>query len=147
MKNRFSKKRRAARGFTLMEILVVIALIGGILALVVVNFQDILGSNQADLEKKKVSANGSFDLPLQIYRSSVGSYPTTEEGLNALLVAPSGKETRWKPTGLKDESVLTDSFGHPYHYAFPGTHNPTRYDLWSTGPDGQDGTPDDIGNW
>lgn len=143
MKNRFSKKRRA-RGFTLMEILVVIALIGGILALVVVNFQDILGSNQADLEKKKVK--DGFDTPLFIYRSNVGSFPSTEEGLNALLAAPSGKEARWKPTGLKPDA-LTDSFGHPYKYAFPGTHNPTRYDLWSTGPDGVDGTPDDIGNW
>ena len=146
MKNRLSKKRRA-RGFTLMEILVVIALIGGILALVVVNFQDILGSNQADLEKKKVSANGGFDLALANYRMSVGSYPSSEEGLQALLAAPSGKEARWKPTGLKDPSVLTDSYGKPYGYRFPGTHNPARYDLWSFGPDGQDGTGDDIGNW
>src|SRR6218665_1024806 len=120
--------RRLARGFTLMEILVVIALIAGIASLVVMNLGGIFGGATADLEKTKVK--DGFDTPLFSYRMNIGSYPTTEEGLRALLVAPEGKADKWKGPYLKDEKALTDGFGKPYGYKFPGTHNPTKYDLW-----------------
>lgn len=128
-----------------MEILIVIALLGGIIALVVVQFGDVLSKGSSDLEKIKVTQ--SFDTALLQYRMNVGSYPSTEEGLKALLVAPDGKADRWKGPYIKGEKDLVDSFRNPYHYAYPGTHNTTRYDLWSNGPDGQEGTADDIGNW
>ncbi len=123
----------------------VIALIAGIASLVVMNLGGIFGSASADLEKTKVS--DGFDTPLFSYRMNLGSYPTTEEGLKALLIAPEGKADRWKGPYLKDDKALTDGFSHPYGYKFPGTHNPSKYDLWSFGPDGVDGTADDIGNW
>lgn len=146
MKTRTRRSRR--RGFTLMEILIVIALLGTIMGFVVMNLGDVLSGGKADIEKAKVQSNGSFDLPLQRYRMKIGSYPSTEEGLQALLTAPSGKEDRWGTTPfIKDEGVLKDSYGNAYRYVSPGIHNPNGYDLWSTGPDGQDGTPDDIGNW
>ena len=142
------KTRRLLRrlpGFTLMEILIVIALLGGIIAIVVVNLGDTFSRSSADIEKIKITQ--SFDTALIQYRMNVGSYPTTEEGLKALLVAPDGKADRWRGPYLKDEKALIDSYGKPYAYRYPGTHNPTKYDLWSFGPDGQDGTADDIGNW
>lgn len=142
------KKRtrsRLSRGFTLMEILIVIALLGGIIAIVVVNLGDIYGTQTAEIEKTKVKT--SFDLPLQRYRMNVGALPSTDEGLKALLAAPEGKADRWKGPYLKDDKALVDSFGKPYGYRYPGTHNTTGYDLWSFGPDQQDGTADDIGNW
>jgi len=141
------KPVRRRRGFTLMEILIVIALLGGIIAIVVVNLGDTFGGATADIERTKVQANGSFDLALQRYRMNVGTFPTTDEGLQGLLAAPSGKEDRWKGPYVKDEKAIKDSYGQPYRYTFPGTHNTNGYDLWSTGPDQQDGTPDDIGNW
>lgn len=147
MKNR-TRLRNRRRGFTLMEILIVIALLGTIMGFVVMNLGDVLTGGKADIEKAKVQSNGSFDLALQRYRMKIGSYPSTEEGLQALLAAPSGKEDRWGSAPyIKDESVLKDSYGNTYRYAYPGTHNTNGYDLWSVGPDGQDGTPDDIGNW
>ncbi len=137
--------RRAARAFTLMEILVVIALIAGIATLVMTNIGGIFGSASADLEKTKVREG--FETPLFSYRMNVGTYPSTEEGLKALLVAPDGKADRWKGPYVKGEKSLVDGFGKPYGYRFPGTHNPSGYDLWSNGPDQQEGTADDIGNW
>lgn len=136
---------RRARGFTLMEILVVIALIGGIVALVVSSLGNIFAGSSADLEKTKVTSG--FETALFPYRMNVGTYPSTEEGLKALLVAPEGKADRWKGPYLKDDKALVDSFGKPYGYRFPSAKNPGKYDLWSFGPDGQDGTADDITNW
>ena len=144
------KKRsrsRLSRGFTLLEILIVIALLGGIMAIVVVNLGDVFGQTKNDLESKKIQSNGSFDLAIQRYRLNVGAFPSTDEGLQALLVAPDGKQDRWKGPYLKDDKALVDGFGKPYGYRYPGTHNTTGYDLWSFGPDQQDGTADDIGNW
>lgn len=136
---------RRPRGFTLMEILVVIALIGGIVALVVTNLGSIFGSASSDLEKTKVTSG--FDTALFQYRLHMGSFPSTDDGLKALVVCPDGKADRWKGPYVKDEKALTDGFGKPYGYRSPGVKNPGKYDLWSFGPDGQDGTADDIGNW
>lgn len=133
------------RAFTLMEILIVIALLGGIIAIVVVNLGDTFGRASADIERTKVTQ--SFDTALLQYRMNVGSYPSSEDGLKALLVAPEGRADRWKGPYLKDEKTLVDSFGNPYAYRFPGVRNANKYDLWSFGPDGKDGTADDIGNW
>ncbi len=143
MKN--NRTGRPARGFTLMEILVVIALIGGIVALVVTNLGSIFGGASADLERTKVTQG--FDTALFQYRLHVGAYPSSDEGLRALIAPPEGKADRWKGPYVKDEKALTDGFGKPYAYKYPGVKNAGKYDLWSFGPDQQDGTADDIGNW
>ena len=128
-----------------MEVLIVIALLGGIIAIVATNLDTTFGRASADIEKTKVTQ--SFDTALLQYRMNVGTYPSSDEGLKALLIAPDGKSTRWKGPYLKDEKTLIDTYGNPYGYRNPGSHNPTKYDLWSMGPDGKEGTADDIGNW
>jgi general secretion pathway protein G len=91
--------------------------------------------------------NSSANTPLAGYRMAMGNYPSTAEGLQALIAAPAGKEGRWTGPYLTETKLPLDPWGNPYQYAFPGTHNKERPDIWSRGPDGQDGTADDIGNW
>lgn len=141
--NPLPRRRRSRRAFTLIEVLVTIALIGGLLALIVVNFGGIFEGGQRDTVKQYVS--GTLDLALTKYRLDTGSYPTTEEGLQALMTAPAGKGARWR--GPYVTRLDNDPWGNPYQYRFPGVKNTHSYDLFSLGPDGQEGTADDIGNW
>jgi type II secretion system protein G len=85
---------------------------------------------------------------LQAYKNDVGQYPTTAQGLQALISKPDGVRG-WKGPYLTNKGMLMDPWGNPYQYACPSTHGqPTsQYDCWSFGPDGQNGTADDIGNW
>ena len=108
--------------------------------------------------------------PMLKYLNDTGHYPTTAQGLTALIQAPDGvagwhgpylkippPQThvivrngiphRYTTTSISTNDLLTDPWRTPYHYRFPGLHNPTTYDLWSSGPDKLSGTPDDIGNW
>lgn len=138
-----SSSRRG--GFSLMEILIVLALMGMLLGLVVFNSESIFGGGQKKVAKLFVTR--SIDVPLMAYRSHVGSYPTTEEGLKALLRAPVGKSGRWQGPYIKDGEGLLDPWGNPYQYRYPGVHNRNGYDVWSMGSGGQSGDEDDIGNW
>ena len=137
--------QKARRAFTLVEILIVIGLIAAVMGVAVYNLSDLFSSGQAKVEKQKV--NEGFGTPLMAYRLHVGTYPSTDEGLAALLVAPEGKSDRWEGPYLKNAETLKDSWKNVYQYRCPGSKNPKSYDLWSLGPDGQDGTADDIGNW
>jgi general secretion pathway protein G len=85
-------------------------------------------------------------IPLTTYRIHLGDYPSTAEGLQALVNPPSGKADRWKGPYLQDGKLPKDPWGRDYQYKYPGTHNKTSYDLYSLGASGQD---DDkvIGNW
>jgi general secretion pathway protein G len=74
----------------------------------------------------------------------VGGYPTTEQGLKALLQAPRGTGRRWK--GPYIDELPLDPWGRPYGYCCPGEHNRDKYDVWSQGPNGQ-GNGESIGNW
>ena len=135
--------KRRHSGFSLMEILIVIALIAAVTGLLITNLDTIFGSN-----KEKVAdifVNESVKAPLMAYRINMGNYPNSDEGLGALSAAPSGKEKRWK--GPYIDKLPEDPWGNSYHYRFPGTHNTNGYDIWSDGPDGSSGTEDDIGNW
>ena len=132
-------------GFSLIEILIVLALMGMLLGLVIFNSESIFGGGQKKVAKLFVSK--SVDIPLMAYRSHVGNYPSTEEGLSALLKAPMGKASRWQGPYIKDRDGLLDPWGNPYQYRYPGVHNRNSYDIWSMGPGGQSGDDDDIGNW
>ncbi len=139
-----SRRLSGSRGFTLMEILLVIGLMGMLMGVLAVGFGDIFGQNEKQIAKIFVKQGISTNL--QQYRMHMGSYPTTEEGLKALLQAPdNAKASRWM--GPYADSIPEDPWGNPYQYVYPGIHNKISYDVWSMGPDGQDGTADDIGNW
>ena len=88
----------------------------------------------------------SIRQPLMAFRADNQRYPTTAEGLAALIHAPKGLEATWKGPYLDDELRLIDPWGRRYRYHCPGVHHPTGYDIWSLGPDGKV-SPDDIGNW
>jgi general secretion pathway protein G len=130
-------------GFTLLEILVVLAIIGLLAGLAIKNVDKIFGDAQASTTKLFVSE--SMKTTLTQYKIHMGDYPGTAEGLQALVTRPSSRGDRWN--GPYIEKVPVDHWGEPYQYAYPGTRNKNGYDLWSKGPDKQSGTADDIGNW
>ena len=136
-----SRRRPQARAaFTLLEIIIAIALVAiGALG-------GTLGSNQEKIARTWVKDTAKTGLVP--YRVDVGSFPSTEEGLKALVSPPSGTEGRWK--GPYFDEVPTDPWGSPYQYQYPGSKNPSGargYDVWSYGPDKTPNTTDDIGNW
>jgi general secretion pathway protein G len=127
-----------------MEMLLVIGLMGVLMGVMAVGFGNIFGENEKEMAKMFVKQ--SIKANLMQYRMNMGSYPTTDEGLKALLEAPDGdSSSRWK--GPYADTLPKDPWGDAYQYAYPGTHNKNGYDIWSMGPDKQDGTEDDIGNW
>ena len=135
------------RGFTLIEILVVIAIITFLAGLTIANVGKLFGGSQIDIAKLFVSQ--SIKTPLVTYRLHMGGYPTTDEGLAALNTAPANKSDRWRGPYLAEGTKLPllDPWGEPNQYRYPGVHNKDGYDMWSKGPDKTDGTDDDIGNW
>jgi len=124
---------RHARGFTLLELLVVIVIIGLLAAYVGPKYFAQLGKSEVTVAKAQIEA---FEKSLDTYRLDVGRYPTTEEGLAVLLVAPPAAGTRWNGPYLK-KAVPLDPWGHAYQYRAPGSKG--EYDIVSMGKDGQPG--------
>lgn len=145
MQKRLLTQDKRTRAFTLIEILIVIALIAILVAVGVGNLDRIFGGQQEKLAGIFVTQTAKIGF--QTYKLDLGSYPTSAEGIDALLKAPSGKEARWKGPYLEEAPL--DPWGNPYQYRFPGTKNinaASGYDIWSLGPDGVE-SADDIGNW
>ena len=131
------------RGFTLMEMLIVLSIIALLMGLVIYKVSDLTTSARPE----RVHADLlTFKEMLASYQLENGSLPTTEQGIKVLWEKPTIEPvpTRWRK--LMDDEVV-DPWGHPYVYRNPGRHNPDGYDLFSMGEDGQPDTEDDIGNW
>ena len=141
MKSNSNSRRAGMHGFTLIELLVVIIILA-ILAAVVI--PRVIGRTD-DAKIAAATANVStFDGELEKYKLDTGSYPSSDQGLNALMsdMVQNGK---WNGPYIKG-TMPNDPWGHPYIYKSPGDHS-TDYDVFSAGADGQPGTADDIGNW
>jgi len=146
MKERRQNKHKSAAGFTLLEILLVVVIIGLLVGVAVVR----LGARSG--EAKKVAAQRQIDAyktALGLYELDNGFYPTTEQGLQALIVMPTTAPVpnNWKGPYLDPPVLRKDPWGHDYIYVYPGTRNPAGYDLFSPGVNGVEGDDDDIGNW
>jgi general secretion pathway protein G len=132
-------------GFTLIEVLVVISIIVLLAGLTIGKMTNIFSESQTKVAGLFV--NQTIKTPLFAYRMSMGNYPTTEEGLQALVTAPGNKADRWRGPYIDGNTVPKDPWGEPYMYKNPGTHNKDGYDVWSKGPHSTDGADDNIGNW
>ena len=136
------RQRRAAAGFTLLEILVVIAILGLLIGLVAPAALRQLGGARVSVAKQSIERIGSV---LDLYKLDVGSYPTTDQGLRALVDQPTGV-SNWNGPYLKGD-VPVDPWNHPYAYRDPSSRSGHDYDLCSAGASGGSaGTADAICN-
>lgn len=124
---------RARAGFTLLELLVVIVIIGLLAAYVGPKYFSQLSKSEVTVAKAQMEA---FEKSLDTYRLDVGRYPTTEEGMAALMAAPAAAGAKWNGPYLK-KGVPKDPWGNPYLYRAPGAKS--EYEIVSTGKDGQPG--------
>jgi general secretion pathway protein G len=134
---------RQQRGFTLLEIMVVIVILGILASLVVPNLMG--NKDQAD-RQKAVSDIVALENALDMYKLDNSRYPTTDQGLNSLTTKPDSDPV---PRNYKTDGYIkrlpTDPWQNEYQLLSPGEHG--KLDVFSVGPDGQAGTDDDIGNW
>ena len=137
--NRSVQRRQAKRGFTLVEIMLVVVIIGILAALVIPKIAG--NSERARVTAAQADINGGIKSALGQYEVDNGFYP---RALQDLLVQPANAKN-WHGPYL--DKLPQDPWGNNYIYYFPGKHSPSSYDLLSVGPDGKEGTEDDIGNW
>jgi general secretion pathway protein G len=132
------------KGFTLIELLVVMVIIGLLAALVAPKVFPKLGKGKTAAAKAQIELLGQA---LDQYRLDTGTYPTTEQGLQALITNP-GNVPKWEGSYLKKEALPSDPWGRPYQFQSPGSHG--DYDLWSLGLDGApggEGENQDVNSW
>jgi general secretion pathway protein G len=139
-------RRHLARGFTLVEIMVVVVIIGILGALVVPKLMGRTGESRVTATKVDIS---TLMQALKLYKLDNQRYPTTEQGLQALVAKPTAgpAASGWKAGGYV-EKLPKDPWGNPYQYLAPGLHG--EVDLFSLGADGQPGGAGedaDIGSW
>ena len=138
------KRSKKNKGFTLIEIMVVVIILGTLIAIVAPNFIGRVGDAQITAAKHTIR---SLESALRMYRLDNFNYPTTEQGINALVSKPIGQSARnWKGPYL--DRVPDDPWGKKYQYMYPGING--EFDIFTYGRDrvpGGEGEDADIGNW
>jgi general secretion pathway protein G len=140
----FGAARPAEQGYTLVELLVVLAILGLLVAIATPRLIQYLGGAKAESADIQIERLGGI---LDLYRLEVGAYPTEQEGLKALVERPQ-QAVIWNGPYLRNKDALTDPWGRTYLYRSPGQHG--DYDLYSLGADGAeggDGEDRDITSW
>jgi len=137
------RRRRRRSGYTLIELMLVLVILAVLAMVVVPKFTG--KSQQARITAARTGI-ANIKTCLASFEVDCSRYPTTAEGLRALIEQPANA-TNWGPNAYLEGGLPRDPWGNFFAYKFPGDHNPTGYDLYSFGPDGQEGGGDDIGNW
>jgi len=142
---RHRRRRTREAGFTLVEVLLVLVILVVIASLAVTAYGPV--RKQANVKAARAQI-GVFESALGIFQVNIGDYPSTDQGLESLREAPSdlNNPDDWAGPYLQ-KAVPKDPWGQPYQYEYPGTHDEQMPDIWSMGPDMQNGTDDDVGNW
>jgi general secretion pathway protein G len=133
-----NRKSKIVNGFTLVEMLLVITIIGILAALVI---PKMVGRSEQARQAAAHADISSIKTALDAFEVDNGFYP---KSLQDLIQQPSNAKN-WHGPYL--DNLPVDPWGYPYIYTYPGRHNPNGFDLYSVGPDGKAGTDDDIGNW
>ena len=140
-----NRNKRVQRGFTLIEVMVVVVILGILAAIVVPKVMD--RPDQARETKARTDI-AAIENALNLYKLDNYTYPTTSEGLDALVNPPTGDRAEtWKPGGYL-QRLPKDPWQRPYQFLSPGVHG--TIDIYTQGADGQpggDGSNSDIGNW
>ena len=141
-----SNPRKHSRGFTLIEIMVVVVILGILAATIIPQFMGTTNDAKVSAAKAHIA---ELESALERFYVHMDRYPTPDEGLKALVEMPAGDETKkWRGPYVKQ--LRNDPWGNEYQYRAPGLHHATSFDLWSRGADGADGgeaEAADIGNW
>ncbi len=142
--HRHVRSPRTRRGYTLVEIMLVLSIIAVLLA---AGIHYMAGNLDIAKETRVKGDLQTITVQLRTYEMQNLFMPSTEQGLQALVTMPTSepKPTRWRQ--LLEKDALIDPWGSPYKYANPGKHNPSSFDLYSIGADRTEGTADDFGNW
>mgnify|MGYP001575927667 FL=1 len=137
---------RNKNAFTLIEIMLVVIIIGILAAMVIPNMAG--RGEQARVAAARADIDANLSTALDLYELDNGQYPTSEQGLNALLAKSSSSPVpaNWHGPYLKRKRIPLDPWGREYKYAAPGINNTEEFDLSSYGPDGVE-SQDDIVNW
>jgi general secretion pathway protein G len=136
---------KCSAGFTLLEIMVVVIIIGVLAATIIPQFMGTTHDAKVSAAKADVS---QLENALERFNLHMDRYPTMEEGLKVLVEAPAGEDKKWRGPYIK--LLRPDPWGNQYQYRIPGMHHTTTFDVWSRGADGQDGGEGpnaDVGNW
>lgn len=144
MKTQTSQKN--SRGFTLIEIMVVVVILGILAATIIPQFMGTTNDAKVSAAKAQIA---ELESALERLYVHMDRYPTPDEGLKSLVEAPAGDETKkWRGPYIKQ--LRNDPWGNEYQYRVPGLHHTSSFDIWSRGADGADGGEKeaaDIGNW
>jgi general secretion pathway protein G len=136
---------KSIHAFTLIELMIVVIIIAALSAMVVPRLSN--RSEQAKIAVADADINSNIGLALKLYKLDNGRYPTTAQGVKALLSKPSSSPAPQNWNGPYLETDPLDPWKEEYKYKSPGEHNTSGYDLYSVGPDSVEGNEDDITNW
>lgn len=131
--------RRQKRGFTLMEMILVLAIIAVLVGMGIFATSGVL--DDANVGRARADVK-TLEMNIVRYKTNMNQVPSS---LKDLAVRPGNAKGPWRK--MIEETALKDAWGNDYQYRNPGRHNPNGYDIYSLGPDGKDGSEDDIGNW
>jgi general secretion pathway protein G len=143
--SRSLRSRPLASGFTILELLLVLVILAVLAGIVGSRF---VGQSQSAKIKAAKTQIENFKLALNRFEIDMGRFPSSSEGLKALIERPTGDKAKaWQGPYLDGNTIPIDQWETAWNYRFPGQQRPDGFDIWSNGPDTREGGGDDITNW